>query len=172
MISRIFSFLPSPTPRLLRLLGNSGIASTLTAAGTLPTTTTTMSTSTSDVTKDNSDVVASMEKDTAGDSAAKRARVVAGTEDTSSYIGPKRSKVRGNIRGADKYKGRRDDAWGPVTRNAEAASSATGVEGTESATTTTGDDGQEREARLPKRKVALLMAYCGTGYQGMQVYVD
>ncbi|KAK9762056.1 tRNA pseudouridine synthase 1 [Basidiobolus ranarum] len=27
----------------------------------------------------------------------------------------------------------------------------------------------EKEKRLPKKKVALLMSYCGTGYQGMQV---
>ncbi|KAF9352868.1 tRNA pseudouridine synthase 1 [Mortierella sp. NVP85] len=99
---------------------------------------------------------------------AKRARQTAEGEDTSSYIGPKRSKVRGNIRGAGKYKGKRTDGWGPGTRNAETASQA--AEDPENATTTTtaDDDGEEKEARLPKRKVALLMGYCGTGYQGMQ----
>ncbi|ORY01221.1 pseudouridine synthase [Basidiobolus meristosporus CBS 931.73] len=30
-------------------------------------------------------------------------------------------------------------------------------------------DSVEKEKRLPKKKVALLMSYCGTGYQGMQV---
>ncbi|ORX99993.1 tRNA pseudouridine synthase [Basidiobolus meristosporus CBS 931.73] len=33
----------------------------------------------------------------------------------------------------------------------------------------TADDTVEKEKRLPKRKVALFMSYCGTGYQGMQV---
>src|SRR5690554_4280124 len=37
-----------------------------------------------------------------GESASKRVRVKIDKEDTSSYIGAKRSKVRGNIRGADK----------------------------------------------------------------------
>ncbi|KAJ1678803.1 tRNA pseudouridine synthase 1, partial [Spiromyces aspiralis] len=37
-----------------------------------------------------------------------------------------------------------------------------------------GSEGEEfkKEARRPKRKVALLMSYCGTGYQGMQINRD
>ncbi|KAJ3225824.1 tRNA pseudouridine synthase 1 [Clydaea vesicula] len=30
-------------------------------------------------------------------------------------------------------------------------------------------DGEEKEEKKPKKKVALLMGYCGTGYQGMQI---
>jgi hypothetical protein len=124
-----------------------------------------MSTSENDVPLDNS----------IEENAPKRARQTAEGEDTSSYIGPKRSKVRGNIRGAGNYKGKRSDGWGPGTRNAETASrAAMAEEDPENATTTTtadDDDGEDKEARLPKRKVALLMGYCGTGYQGMQVYV-
>jgi hypothetical protein len=29
---------------------------------------------------------------------------------------------------------------------------------------------ETKESRLPKRKVALLMSYCGTGYCGMQMF--
>ena len=120
-----------------------------------------MSTSENDVPLDNS----------IEENVAKRARQTAEGEDTSSYIGPKRSKVRGNIRGAGNYKGKRSDGWGPGTRNAETASQASTTGEDATTTTTADDDGEEKEARLPKRKVALLMGYCGTGYQGMQVYV-
>ena len=33
----------------------------------------------------------------------------------------------------------------------------------------TESDGADKTDKLPKRKVALLMGYCGTGYQGMQI---
>ncbi|KAF9421930.1 tRNA pseudouridine synthase 1 [Podila epigama] len=97
-----------------------------------------------------------------GESAAKRQRVKIEKEDTSSYMGNKRSKVRGNIRGADKYKGK--------NRNAEdAAKAATaGDVSTEKEPVEAGEENED-EARIPKRKIALLMGYCGTGYQGMQV---
>ncbi|KAF9949078.1 tRNA pseudouridine synthase 1, partial [Modicella reniformis] len=114
------------------------------------------------------------------ESMTKRLRATTETEDTSSYIGPKRNRVRGNIRGADKYKGKRNEPWGATGRNAEdAVTKAAGTGGTGGAETITAegsgsvtmtDDNEEgKEARIPKRKVALLMAYCGTGYQGMQV---
>ncbi|KAJ1531191.1 tRNA pseudouridine synthase 1 [Nowakowskiella sp. JEL0078] len=32
-----------------------------------------------------------------------------------------------------------------------------------------GEENSEKEDRLPKKKVALLLGYCGTGYQGMQI---
>lgn len=32
-------------------------------------------------------------------------------------------------------------------------------------------EGEEREERRPKKKVAVLLGYCGTGYKGMQLYV-
>ncbi|KAF9296980.1 tRNA pseudouridine synthase 1 [Linnemannia elongata] len=110
---------------------------------------------------------------TATESAAKRMRPKIEKEDTSSYMGQKRSKVRGNIRGADKYKGKREGGWAAGTRNAEDAAKAAALaasgEASAEQTSTTADDGEEKEARIPKRKVALLMGYCGTGYQGMQV---
>lgn len=90
-----------------------------------------------------------------GESAAKKQRVQIEKEDTSSYMGNKRNKVRGNIRGADKYKGK--------SRNAEDAAKAEAGEGSQAT-----EEG-EKEARIPKRKVAVMMGYCGTGYQGMQV---
>lgn len=92
-----------------------------------------------------------------GESAAKKQRVQIEKEDTSSYMGNKRNKVRGNIRGADKYKGK--------SRNAEDAAKAEAGEGSSAAT----EEGGDKEARIPKRKVAVMMGYCGTGYQGMQV---
>ncbi|KAG0040014.1 tRNA pseudouridine synthase 1 [Podila clonocystis] len=92
-----------------------------------------------------------------GESAAKKQRVQIEKEDTSSYMGNKRNKVRGNIRGADKYKGK--------SRNAEDAAKGEAGEGSPAAT----EEGGEKEARIPKRKVAVMMGYCGTGYQGMQV---
>ncbi|KAF9098427.1 tRNA pseudouridine synthase 1 [Mortierella sp. AD031] len=112
------------------------------------------------------------ETTTETESAAKRMRPKIEKEDTSSYIGQKRSKVRGNIRGADKYKGKRTEGWAPGTRNAEdAAKKAAALESGEASAEKAidGDDNEDKEARIPKRKVALLMGYCGTGYQGMQV---
>ncbi|KAF9583369.1 tRNA pseudouridine synthase 1 [Lunasporangiospora selenospora] len=130
-----------------------------------------------------------------GESAARKHRIknAATGEDTSAYIGAKRSKVRGNIRGADKYKGKRTEPWGP--KDTTAAASKGGVGAAASPVNGGGDSGEpvvvidapptsttetlqeasannaseDKEDRLPKRKVVLLMGYCGTGYQGMQV---
>ncbi|KAI1317795.1 tRNA pseudouridine synthase 1 [Mortierella claussenii] len=104
-----------------------------------------------------------------GESAAKKKRGQVPGEDTSTYLGPKRSKVRGNIRGADNYKGKIKGPWGPGTRNAEDAAKRTATVSDDKNGADTVEDGDEKEARIPKRKVALLMGYCGTGYQGMQV---
>ncbi|KAG0290764.1 tRNA pseudouridine synthase 1, partial [Linnemannia gamsii] len=111
------------------------------------------------------------EAETTTESAAKRMRPKIEKEDTSSYMGQKRSKVRGNIRGADKYKGKREGGWAAGTRNAEDAAKAAALASGEvtAEKTSTADNDEEKEARVPKRKVALLMGYCGTGYQGMQV---
>lgn len=51
----------------------------------------------------------------------------------------------------------RDSKWEP--RNAEAAGVKEGVESREG----------EKEERRPKKKVAVLIGYCGTGYRGMQL---
>ncbi|KAF9306785.1 tRNA pseudouridine synthase 1 [Mortierella antarctica] len=117
-------------------------------------------------TKDTTETTSAPEATTAsieasqesGESAAKKQRVQIEKEDTSSYMGNKRNKVRGNIRGADKYKGK--------SRNAEDAAKAEAGEGSPATAT---EEGGEKEARIPKRKVAVMMGYCGTGYQGMQV---
>ncbi|KAF9186336.1 tRNA pseudouridine synthase 1 [Haplosporangium sp. Z 767] len=105
-----------------------------------------------------------------GESAAKRLRVKIDKEDTSSYIGAKRSKVRGKIRGADKYKGKKGPS-GPGSRNAEdaAAAAEAGESGESKAEGSADTSVEDKEARIPKRKIALLMGYSGTGYQGMQV---
>ncbi|KAG0253695.1 tRNA pseudouridine synthase 1 [Mortierella polycephala] len=106
-----------------------------------------------------------------GESASKRLRVKIEKEDTSSYIGAKRSKVRGNIRGADKYKGKKGPS-GPGSRNAEdaaAIAAKAGESGESKAEGSVDASAEDKEARIPKRKIALLMGYCGTGYQGMQV---
>ncbi|KAG0043197.1 tRNA pseudouridine synthase 1 [Gryganskiella cystojenkinii] len=109
-----------------------------------------------------------------GESAAKKHRPQIEKEDTSAYMGTKRSKVRGNIRGADKYKGKRNDGWGSQSRNAQdaAAAVAKAAAGETGADADAGEGeskDENKEARIPKRKIALLMGYCGTGYQGMQV---
>lgn len=52
----------------------------------------------------------------------------------------------------------RDSKWEP--RNAEAAGMKEGVESREEG---------EKEERRPKKKVAVLIGYCGTGYRGMQL---
>ncbi|KAG0206613.1 tRNA pseudouridine synthase 1 [Mortierella sp. GBA30] len=113
------------------------------------------------------------EGQTPGESAAKKQRIKIEKEDTSSYMGTQRSKVRGNIRGADKYKGKRKDPWGPGSRNAEdaakAAATSADATGSNAEGAVQAEDDAEKEAKIPKRKVALLMGYCGTGYQGMQV---
>ncbi|RPB02019.1 pseudouridine synthase [Choiromyces venosus 120613-1] len=56
------------------------------------------------------------------------------------------------------YKRNRDSKWEP--RNAEGASVREEREG---------DEGAEKEERRPKKKVAVLIGYCGTGYRGMQL---
>ena len=33
------------------------------------------------------------------------------------------------------------------------------------------DPNEPKEPRKPKKKVAVLVGFCGTGYQGMQMYV-
>ncbi|KAF9205722.1 tRNA pseudouridine synthase 1 [Haplosporangium sp. Z 27] len=129
-----------------------------------PTTDTLIATVTSDQPEDQA----------TGESAAKKKRTHVAGEDTSSYLGPKRNKVRGNIRGAENYKGKKKGPWGPGTRNAEEAAKAEEAkaqgngEGADAESTTAEND-EEKEARIPKRKIALFMGYCGTGYQGMQV---
>ncbi|KAG0220952.1 tRNA pseudouridine synthase 1 [Mortierella sp. GBA43] len=129
-----------------------------------------MSATNDDISMNESGETSTTQVEASGESASKRARPVIEKEDTSAYMGQKRNKVRGNIRGAEKYKGKKKEGWGPGTRNAETASkTAAAEEGSEETADTTADADADKEARLPKRKVALLMGYCGTGYQGMQV---
>ncbi|KAI8809510.1 tRNA pseudouridine synthase [Cladochytrium replicatum] len=77
-----------------------------------------------------------------------------GVARSSRKSGPSRrgrQKTRG---GAGKLKGKRairQEEWGPRPRNED------------------DDDEIVGGVRIPKRKVALLMGYCGTGYNGMQV---
>ncbi|KAG0261424.1 tRNA pseudouridine synthase 1 [Actinomortierella ambigua] len=98
---------------------------------------------------------------------AKRQRTQVLGEDTSSYLAPRRSKQRGKIRGADKYKGKRDarnfrnDERQKREGSADEAGTEAGVDNDE--------DGESKKKRVPKRKIALLLGYSGTGYQGMQV---
>ena len=79
----------------------------------------------------------------ARESAAKRTRPKIEAEDTSSYMGSKRNKVRGNIRGADKYKGKRSGPWGPGTRNAEDAAKSAAEPGRQQ-NSSRGRRGEER----------------------------
>ncbi|KAF9437808.1 tRNA pseudouridine synthase 1 [Entomortierella beljakovae] len=124
------------------------------------------STSTAPTVIDIPSATTAVTSDIPDESAAKKRRQQAPGEDTSTYIGPKRNKVRGNIRGAENYKGKKKGSWGAGSRNAEDAAKAKAE-----ADNATGDadEAGDKEARIPKRKVALLMGYCGTGYQGMQV---
>ena len=46
-----------------------------------------------------------------------------------------------------------------------------GEDGTVKAEDNLTDDGKEKEARLPKRRCALLIGFCGSGYRGMQMSV-
>ncbi|KAF9112764.1 tRNA pseudouridine synthase 1 [Mortierella sp. AM989] len=133
-------------------------------AAVLPTPTTDTTSAVTEATSDQAIDQAS------GESAAKKKRPQVAEEDTSSYLGPKRNKVRGNIRGAENYKGKKKGPWGPGTRNAEdaAKTEAANADGAEN-DADTAETNEDKEARVPKRKVALFMGYCGTGYQGMQV---
>ncbi|KAG0234067.1 tRNA pseudouridine synthase 1 [Actinomortierella wolfii] len=138
----------------------------------LPDTTTTSSPAVStEATTDNN----STEQKTESGVSAKRQRTQPLGEDTSSYLAPRRSKQRGKIRGADKYKGKRDAR---SFRNEEREQNQNqkkegGAEGEtkEGDAEAEGEDelGEPKKKRLPKRKVALLLGYSGTGYQGMQV---
>ncbi|KAG0368877.1 tRNA pseudouridine synthase 1 [Gamsiella multidivaricata] len=65
----------------------------------------------------------------AGESAAKRSRTKIDAEDTSSYLGPKRDKVRGNIRGADNYKGKRSGYCGTGYQGMQVNPNAKTIEG-------------------------------------------
>ncbi|KAF9922695.1 tRNA pseudouridine synthase 1 [Linnemannia zychae] len=114
------------------------------------------------------DNTSAADENSPSESAGKRMRPKVEKEDTSTYIGQKRSKVRGNIRGADKYKGKRPEGWAAGSRNAEDAAKAAALASGE-ATAEATENNEEKEARIPKRKIALLMGYSGTGYQGMQV---
>lgn len=61
-----------------------------------------------------------------------------------------------------------------MKRSAEDNNGATGeVEHVDKKLKDDGDQSQaEKEKRLPKKKVALLMAYSGKGYYGMQVSIS
>ncbi|KAL2913192.1 tRNA pseudouridine synthase 1 [Polyrhizophydium stewartii] len=64
------------------------------------------------------------------------------------------AKIPKGARGADKDPAKR---WGAATSRPDAAGASA--------------DAADK-ARRPKKKVALLMSYCGTGYQGMQINPD
>ena len=46
-----------------------------------------------------------------------------------------------------------------------------GEDGTVNTEDNLAEDGKEKEARLPKRRCALLIGFCGSGYRGMQMSV-
>ncbi|KAI8812847.1 pseudouridine synthase [Cladochytrium replicatum] len=72
----------------------------------------------------------------------------------SRKSGPSRRGKQKTRGGAGKLKGKRairQEEWGPRPRNED------------------DDDEIVGGVRIPKRKVALMMGYCGTGYNGMQV---
>ncbi|ORY99674.1 pseudouridine synthase [Lobosporangium transversale] len=71
----------------------------------------------------------------------------------------------GNNQGAGNHKGGKKGSWGAGSRNAEDAAKAAAAASDDDQGA--GEEG-EKEARLPKRKVALLIGYSGTGYQGLQ----
>ncbi|KAF9974871.1 tRNA pseudouridine synthase 1 [Actinomortierella ambigua] len=101
---------------------------------------------------------------------AKRQRTQVLGEDTSSYLAPRRSKQRGKIRGADNYKGKRDArSFRNDERQKKDTTSDDTATGADADNAEDGEASGEKKKRLPKRKVALLMGYSGTGYQGMQV---
>lgn len=71
------------------------------------------------------------------------------------FDGRERNKQAGKARGGRAW----DDAKPKVPKDEEAVANATPV------------PREDGEKRLPKKRAAVLVGYCGTGYSGMQMYV-
>ncbi|KAG9076252.1 tRNA pseudouridine synthase 1, partial [Ceratobasidium sp. UAMH 11750] len=85
------------------------------------------------------------------------------------------SRGKGKFRGRGKGRGR--DQRARTDRNAEKAGGKRAWEtrprqGTREDDAPEADEKNERTPRLPKRKVAMLIGFCGTGYNGMQIQRD
>ncbi|KAG8796307.1 tRNA pseudouridine synthase 1 [Ceratobasidium sp. 428] len=85
------------------------------------------------------------------------------------------SKGKGKFRGRGRGRGR--DQRAQTDRNAEKAGGKRVWEGrprrgTREDGATEEAEGEERGPRLPKRKVAMQIGFCGTGYNGMQIQKD
>ncbi|CAE6465403.1 unnamed protein product [Rhizoctonia solani] len=78
---------------------------------------------------------------------------------------PSSSKHKNKSRGG---RGRGRDQRARTDRNAERKGSWAS-RGTRNDEDKPADDGQEKAPRLPKKKVAVLIGFCGTGYNGMQI---
>ncbi|KAG9126339.1 tRNA pseudouridine synthase 1 [Ceratobasidium sp. 392] len=103
------------------------------------------------------------------------------SEDTSTpadnqIVSEKPSKGKGKFRGRGRGRGR--DQRAQTDRNAEKAGGKRVWEGSRPRRGTREDgapeesEGVERGPRLPKRKVAMQIGFCGTGYNGMQIQRD
>ncbi|KAG9121567.1 tRNA pseudouridine synthase 1 [Ceratobasidium sp. 392] len=105
------------------------------------------------------------------------------SEDTSTSADTqtapeKPPKGKGKFRGSGRGRGRGRDQRAQTDRNAERAGGKRVWEGSRPRRGTREDgapeegEGVERGPRLPKRKVAMQIGFCGTGYNGMQIQRD
>ncbi|QRW17364.1 tRNA pseudouridine synthase A [Rhizoctonia solani] len=85
-------------------------------------------------------------------------------EDSTTSSSKRKNKTRGG-------RGRGRDQRARTERNAERKGSWAS-RGTRNNEDKPVDGGQERAPRLPKKKVAVLIGFCGTGYNGMQIQRD
>ncbi|CAE6432605.1 unnamed protein product [Rhizoctonia solani] len=85
-------------------------------------------------------------------------------EDSTPSSSKRKNKTRGG-------RGRGRDQRARTDRNAERKGSWAS-RGTRNNEDKPVDDGQEKAPRLPKKKVAVLIGFCGTGYNGMQIQRD
>ncbi|KAF8746185.1 Pseudouridine synthase, partial [Rhizoctonia solani] len=85
-------------------------------------------------------------------------------EDSTPSSSKRKNKTRGG-------RGRGRDQRAHTDRNAERKGSWAS-RGTRNNEDKPVDDGQEKAPRLPKKKVAVLIGFCGTGYNGMQIQRD
>ncbi|KAH7327636.1 pseudouridine synthase [Rhizoctonia solani] len=89
------------------------------------------------------------------------------TKDEENSV-PSSSKSRNKSRGG---RGRGRDQRARTDHNSERKGSWAS-RGTRNDEDKPAEDGQEKAPRLPKKKVAVLIGFCGTGYNGMQIQRD
>lgn len=58
--------------------------------------------------------------------------------------------------------------WGKQSRNEEDAAKSAAAEGSASGTATPAEGEGDKQEKLPKKKVAVLIGYNGIGYKGSQ----